>query len=356
MRRLLAVGCIAIAATLMSAQPVAAHGGSEADLTSDYRTRVTEVPDIDGLDARAVGIDGTIRLSWTGPGTLVVAGYEDEPYLRFDDTGVAVNMRSPAAYLNQDRYANVAVPAVADPTAEPDWQPAAPGNAYEWHDHRTHWMTRTPPPQAQQDPERSHVIYERWEIPLDIDGLDDAIAGDLTWAPAPPLWPWLGLTVLAFLAATALLWSRAWRPSSAALAAIGTVALVIDTAGFVAAINDNLANKTWAFVYAIVCLLATVRLIVHARRRTPDPTLAMMTAGLVLAGIGGLDRFDVLTSGFYQSELDITAARIATITCPAIGLALLSRFLRFLIPLLIQRQPTTTGIIGRDAPTTAQVD
>ena len=111
MRRLLVVGCIAMAATLMSSQPVAAHGGTDADLTSDYRTRVTEVPAIDGLDARAVGIDGTIRLSWTGPGTLIVAGYEDEPYLRFDDTGVAVNMRSPAAYLNQDRYAKIEVPA-----------------------------------------------------------------------------------------------------------------------------------------------------------------------------------------------------------------------------------------------------
>ncbi len=356
MRRLLVVGCIAMAATLMSSQPVAAHGGSDIDLTSDYRTRVTEVPAIDGLDARAVGIDGTIRLSWTGTGTLIVAGYEDEPYLRFDDTGVAVNMRSPAVYLNQDRYAKIEVPALADPTAEPDWQPAASGNAYEWHDHRTHWMTRTPPPQAQQDPNRSHVIYERWEIPLDIDGRDSVIAGDLTWAPAPPLWPWVGLTLLAFLAATALLWSRAWRPSAAVLAAIGTAALVIDTAGFVATINDNLANKMWAFVYALVCLLATVRLVVHARRRTPDPTLAMMTAGLVLAGMGGVDRFDVLTSGFYQSELDTTAARIATITCLGIGVALLSRFLRFLIPLLTKRPPATAGIIDNDAPTAVPVD
>ena len=216
-------------------------------------------------------------------------------------------------------------------------------------------MTRTPPPQAQQDPNRSHVIYERWEIPLDIDGRDSVIAGDLTWAPAPPLWPWVGLTLLAFPRRHRAARSRGWRPSAAVLAAIGTAALVIDTAGFVAAINDNLANKTWAFVYAVVCLLATVRLVVHARRRTPDPTLAMMTAGLVLAGMGGLDRFDVLTSGFYQSELDITAARIATITCLAIGLALLSRFLRFLIPLLVNRPPTTTGIITHDAPTALQV-
>ena len=53
MRRIFIGGCIVIAATLAPAQPVSAHGGSEADLTSDNRTRVTEVPDMDGLDARA---------------------------------------------------------------------------------------------------------------------------------------------------------------------------------------------------------------------------------------------------------------------------------------------------------------
>lgn len=339
MKRTVIGCCIVLAALLASAQPVSAHGGSEADLTSDYRTRVTEVPDIDGLDVRTVGLDGTIRLTWTGAGTLVVAGYEGEPYLRFDDTGVAVNMRSPAAYLNQDRYANTAVPADADPTADPDWQPAAAGTAYEWHDHRTHWMSPTLPPQAQQDPQRSHVIIERWEIPLSIDGRGTVIAGDLTWAPAPPMWSWIGLTMAVTLAAAALLWSRMWRPAAAVLAGIGTIARAVDTVGIVAAMEDNLANKTWAFAYAAVALAATLRLVVHARRHTPEPTLAMMTAGLVLALMGGVDRFDVLTAGFYQSNLDIIAARIATITCLAIGVALISRFLRFLIP-VVAANPT----------------
>jgi hypothetical protein len=203
-------------------------------------------------------------------------------------------------------------------------------------------MSRTPPPQAQQDPNRSHVIYENWEIPLDIDGLDTAIAGDLTWAPAPALWPWIALTLLNTATATALLWSRVWRPAAAALAAIGTLALTIDTAGFVAATDDTLANKAWAFVYAFVCLLATVRLVIHARWRTPDPTMAMMAAGLVLTVMGGIDRFDVITSGFYQSDINITFARVATITCLAAGIALLVRFLAFLVPLLVQRPHPNT--------------
>ena len=340
MNRTLVAGLVAILAAIIPAKPASAHGGSEADLTSDYRTRITHVPAIDGLDARAVGLDGIIELTWTGPGTLIVDGYEGEPYLRFDDTGVAINMRSPAAYLNQDRYADVDLPATADPTAAPDWQTVRANNSYQWHDHRTHWMSSAPPPQAQQDPSRSHVIYDRWEIPITIDGDDAVIAGDLTWAPAPPLLPWLGLALLVAIGASLALWSPIWRPAAAGLALIGAAALTADTIGFVAATDDTRANTAWAFVYAVAAISASVWLAIHALHRTPDPTLAMMIAGLVLVFMGGLDRFDVLTSGFYQSALDTTAARATTVVSLGIGLALTFRFMAFLVPLLVHRRPT----------------
>jgi hypothetical protein len=66
----------------------------------------------------------------------------------------------------------------------------------------------------------------------------------------------------------------------------------------------------------------------------------MMAAGLILGFMGGIDRFDVLTSGFYQSTLDITVARITTVTALGIGIALTARFLRFLIPLLVRPMPS----------------
>lgn len=344
MKRKLVVAAIAVAATLIPAGPAAAHGGSDTDLTSDYRTRITEISDIDGLAARAVGLDGTIEITWTGAGTLIVAGYENEPYLRFDATGVVMNMRSPAAYLNQDRYANVELPSTADADADPDWQPVTSDHRYQWHDHRTHWMSPVPPPQARQDPGRSHIIYDRWEIPLTIDGREAFIAGDLTWAPAPTLWPWLAAPALIALAAGVALWSPIWRPAAAALAAIGATALIIDTAGFVADMDDTIANRAWAFLYAFAATLATVRLAVHAIRRTPHPTLAMMVAGLVLTMMGGVDRLDVLTSGFYQSALDITVARVTTVTCLGIGIALIARFLRFLVPLLVTSPARQTSV------------
>lgn len=338
MKRLVLIAVIAVAATLIPARPAAAHGGSDIDLTSDYRTRITEISDIDGLTARVVGLDGTVEITWTGTGTLIVAGYDDEPYLRFDTTGVAVNTRSPAAYLNQDRYANAEVPASVDTAAEPDWQPVTTGHRYAWHDHRTHWMSPVPPPQAQQDPGRGHVIYDRWEIPLTIDDNEALVAGDLTWAPAPTLWPWFTLAALIGIASGVALWTARWREVAAVLAATGTIALTIDTAGFVAEMNDTITNRAWAFNYAIAAALATIRLVVHAVRRSPHPTLAMMIAGLILALMGGFDRFDVLTSGFYQSALDITVARATTVICLGVGIALAARFLWFLVPLVITPQ------------------
>ena len=44
-------------------------------------------------------------------------------------------------------------PANADPRAEPDWRQVSTQPEYDWHDHRTHWMSASPPPQVAADPE-----------------------------------------------------------------------------------------------------------------------------------------------------------------------------------------------------------
>ena len=58
-------------------------------------------------------LEGDDRLALTNSTgePLVVLGYEGEPYLRFDAKGVHENVRSPAATLNDDRYARLELPA-----------------------------------------------------------------------------------------------------------------------------------------------------------------------------------------------------------------------------------------------------
>lgn len=352
-RRLLATVFVCVAALVTLPDGVAsAHGGADTDLTSNYRTRITDVSDIAGLTASTIGLDGGIRIRWNGPGTLIVAGYEGEPYLRFDASGVATNMRSAATWINQDRAGTGTVPATVDPTADPEWRQVATTTTYQWHDHRTHWMTTVDPPQVQQDPSRSHVIYPRWEIPLTVDGAAAFIAGDLTWAPAPPLLPWLGLAATLAAAAAALLWSRWWRTAAAMLAAAGTIALTVDTAAFVPVLADTLGNKIWLFVWPAITLIATGRLAIHAHRRSAQPALSMLAAGLVFILMGGIDRFDVLTNGFYLSTIPTTTARLTTVAALGIGTAMTARFVAFLAPYLTSAarptKPATT-----DEPATA---
>jgi len=338
--RCLAAAVIATAGAMLPASPAAAHGGtSDANVTSNYRTSLTDVPQIDGLTVEVVDIDGTIELTWTGAGTLTVAGYENEPYLRFDDTGVFQNQRSPATYLNQNRYANVDPPASADAAAAPEWTQISTARTLRWHDHRTHWMSTTPPLEVQQEPNQRHVIIERWEIPLTIADRPAVVAGTLTWTPPPPLLPWLGAAALVAVVTAVLLWSRWSRVAAAAAAAVGTVAFTVDTAGYVALSSDTLANRIWEFAYAAAAAWATARLVVHARRRTPDPTLAMFVGGLVLAVMGGFDRFDVITGSEVFSAIPAMWTRIATALCLGIGIALTIRFVVFLAQLSTARTP-----------------
>jgi len=335
------------------ARSVAAHGGTDTDVTSNYRTRITDPPDVAGLAVRTVDLDGSVELTWNGTGTVLVLGYENEPFLRFDADGVAHNLNSPATYLNQDRHANTDIPDDADAQALPDWELVATTRSYQWHDHRTHWMSPVPPPQVNANPDRPHIILERWEIPLTVNDRSATIAGDLTWTPPPTTWMWLAAATATALVCIAGLATRRWRLVAVVVAGLGATAMLVDTIGYVARLDDTTANKATAFLYCFLGLAATTRLAIHARRRTPDPTLAMMTVGLILTVMGGLDRVDVLSASNYDSTLPVGIARITTVVALGIGIALVARFGAFLVQVIRDPRGTLSSTpIRRAAPET----
>ncbi len=177
--------------------PAAAHSGS----TSEFRPIFTD-PGAPCLRWTVLGGDGHVRLQSDCPATVIVLGYEDEPYLEFSPSGVRENRNSPAGYLNVDSRASTSVPPSARPEAQPDW--VLRGNApdYSWHDHRIHWMSDEAPSQA-----GGLRKVADWMIPMWID--DDGPAGGSAHHGAargelfyePPIAPW---TPLALAAATAL--------------------------------------------------------------------------------------------------------------------------------------------------------
>ena len=156
---------------------VAAHEGNP-----NYRSQVRSIaPAIDGVEAQILNYDDRIELRNDGDTTVVVRGYRGEPYLRFlPDGTVEVNRRSPARYLNEDRFAAVRVPKRADPAAAPEWEVVAENGRYDWHDHRVHWMGRTLPPQVRDNEEARTKVFD-WRLPLAAAGRDSTISGNLVW-------------------------------------------------------------------------------------------------------------------------------------------------------------------------------
>jgi hypothetical protein len=139
-------------------------------------------PDISGLSARVIDGDDELELTNTGGREIVIEGYEGEPYLRFTREAVFENQRSPAAYLNDDRYAAVEVPDSADPKASPEWKSVAAGVQYGWHDHRVHWMSPVPPEKVSAAKDVEHHIFD-WSVPGTVDGERLAIDGSLDYVP-----------------------------------------------------------------------------------------------------------------------------------------------------------------------------
>ena len=216
---------LAVVLVALGSSPAAApHGGGAA---RGFTSTITSIapPDTD-VDVAILEGDDRVQLRAPGDAVVIVHGYEGEDYLRFDATGVYRNTRSPATYLNDDRYGKVELPEAADPRAEPVWERVAPaGRAYDWHDHRIHWMSRSDPPVVVADRGEPHRIF-LWTIPGSVDGTPLAIQGRLDYAPVPgqrfPRLLAAPLAMLALLAVALPLWRR--HRSRGGLRGTGTAA------------------------------------------------------------------------------------------------------------------------------------
>ena len=164
---------------VLSAAIVPAAGAHQGN--PNFRSVIRAVsPSVSGLQVRVLGFDQDFELENRTGRTVVVYGYKGEPYLRLlADGTVQTNQRSPAVYLNEDRYATASVPASADPAAAPVWRTVDRTGRYVWHDHRMHWMSRSVPPQVHDRAKRTKVFD--YSVPLAVGGARGRIAGTLFW-------------------------------------------------------------------------------------------------------------------------------------------------------------------------------
>jgi hypothetical protein len=169
-----------IAVVVLSAAVLSSSAGAHQG-NPNFRSVIRAVsPSVPGLQVRVLGFDQDFELENRTGRTVVVYGYRGEPYLRLlADGTVQTNRRSPAVYLNEDRFGTEAVPASADPKAPPVWRTVDRTGRYVWHDHRMHWMSRSVPPQVHDRAKRTKIFD--YTVPLTVGGERGEISGTLTW-------------------------------------------------------------------------------------------------------------------------------------------------------------------------------
>ena len=212
--RLLAGGVLA-AGLAIAAPAAVAH--ADPPVPTDYSSEVVSItPAIPGVGARIIGGDSFLELTVPRGTIATVAGYDGEPYLRFNADGtVEENLHSPTTYINRDRTGETPRPPEATADAEPKWHEVATDGRFAWHDHRTHWMASVRPPNMGPGDQILDQI-----VPIEVDGVPVEIRVVSTWEPAPSPWPaWLGAAIGGLVATAGLVAART-RPRSPAVAGL----------------------------------------------------------------------------------------------------------------------------------------
>ena len=175
---------LAVLGVVLLAPGASAHPRAEG-FARGFQSKVLSVqPRVAGLAITVVDGDDRLRVENESRTELVVLGYDGEPYLRIGPDGVFRNERSPAAYLNRDRFARSAVPLEAAPGAKPRWKRVNSRPAWQWHDHRIQWMGSGPPAAVRDAPRASHAIFD-WRVPARLGGRPLAVTGRLDYLPPP---------------------------------------------------------------------------------------------------------------------------------------------------------------------------
>ena len=175
--RMLAGAGIA-AALLLGAAPALAHQGNP-----HYRSTVERItPPVKGVTATVLNFDDRIQIQNTSGRTVVIDGYDGKPYARLlADRTVQVNTNNPAYYLNDDRYADATVPKGLGTT--PKWKLVDRTGRFEWHDHRSHYMSPKVPPKVTDQDKRTFIFD--WKVPIEVDGAQGHDRRHAVLGPAP---------------------------------------------------------------------------------------------------------------------------------------------------------------------------
>ena len=311
----------------LGATPAAAHavGGAQA---SNYQTRILTVePAVPGLQIEVIDAGARLQVRNTTSQEVTVLGYAGEPYLRVGPDGVFENRRSPATYLNRVRVNPAPPPADASADAPPDWRRVGDGDTAVWHDHRSHWMGASDPPEVKAAPNRQQAVVPAWQVDLLAGGRPVRVTGDLRWLPGPSPWPWVAVAIGCLLGVLAAARHRRWPQLLAGLTGLLILIDVVHTVGIFAGTSASVASKAASSYLSlagwILGVLAIWRLLGDHPRRA---SIYLLTAAVLMADIGGIGDL----ASLYRSQLAValpgplTRALVAATLGLGIGLAVVA--------------------------------
>lgn len=164
---------LSLAGALFS-QGLQAHGPDEVEDVPEglVKASITQKPDIEGLQLMLLeGPSQGIMVSYQGGQTLTVLGTEDEPFLRFSESGVEANTASATWQQLQGQ-------AQEDTGGSADWTSIASSGRYAWMD------PRLADAGAPDDTGKRQTL-SRWHMGLSHDGESGQLSGELYWHPLP---------------------------------------------------------------------------------------------------------------------------------------------------------------------------
>lgn len=291
---------------------------------TDYRTDIVSIePATSAISVEMIGGDSFLRLEQNDAVEVVVLGYQGEPYLRFAPDGrVFENRRSPATWLNQERFGEQEAPAFARPDARPEWFEIADSGSYSWHDHRSHWMNPNPPPSA----EAGDQVLEA-AVPIEVDGQSVTITVASYLLESPSNWPAVAGLVAALITIGVVLANKQRLSRALVAAAAGLLAV---TLGFIAFRSVPAETEPSALLWLLPLLAVVAALALILLRNRTATTVYLdglgVAGGALLLGWGIL-RVDALQRALIPSDAPSWLDRFGITSVALLGLAIAAQSL-----------------------------
>lgn len=290
------------AATVLVA--LAAPASADPARPTNYHSEVTGLePSTDAVDVDVVGGDAFLRITVEPGHEVTILGYSGEPYVRIlSDGTVEQNERSPAVQFNNDRYGRSgSQDGLGDEeirAMEPDWRKVGDDGTFVWHDHNSHWMSTTLPPQL--GGEQSGVVFDDWVVPIEVDGVSTEVHGTLVRDAPPSIVPWLALAaVFAVIVVLVALRTDALVVVGVALTLSALAAFAVSAAGQF----DLPAQAGRQYHLVAVPVIAAIAAAVGVLLRKVPSGLALVAGAAVSLPIWIFGMFGVLSHAHAPTEV-----------------------------------------------------